>query len=280
MTDEPTSKDTERPADEEHAASEEFAHSDLIPPAAHPTQPTEPSTGTPETTADPDVEVTEDQVDAAGTEGAETSIADEPDSEDETTPADAADAPTEISEETAEKPPRTTSALVPILAATTAVFFVATVLLGLMAFAPRIAPIKSGPAKLAVKAQDEAGFKTIARRFAENFVSIDYKTIDEDLDRMTADATSDFERKLRDTVRQIRKAFTSQKASSSGKALDAAVLSHTNDSAIVQVLLRRTKKNVGTGGPDTGNQVVNVTLVKTDDGWKVSDLSQLGAEAP
>ena len=174
---------------------------------------------------------------------------------------------------------RTRSSLVPILAAATAVLFVTTVLFGLMAFAPRFAPIKSGPAKLAARAQEEDGLKRIARRFAENFVSLSYETIDEDLRSMTADATSNFATKLRDTVHRIEKAFTDRKASSEGTALDAAVLSHSGDSAIVQVLLRRTKTNVGTKGPETGNQIVNVTLVKTDEGWKVDDLSQLGADA-
>ena len=174
---------------------------------------------------------------------------------------------------TTERPP-----LVPLLAATTVVLFITTALFGLMAFAPRIAPIKSSATRLAARAQEEESLKTIARRFAANFVTIDYLTIDADLKRMTADATTDFADKLKRTVDAIGPQFKKRKASSSGHALDAAVLSHEKDSAIVQVLLRRTKKNVGTKGPETGNQVVNVTLVKTDNGWKVDDLNQLGAQ--
>jgi hypothetical protein len=293
MTDDQTPKGADTPASDEDTSTEEFAHSDRISEDARPTRPATPPTPPPTEPAVLAVDATEDASDtpgegaegaesdaegAAGDEsGAEGAAGAEAAPEDGTTSEQAPEPSTEVVEEAAE-PRGTRAPLVPILAATTALFFVATVLFGLMAFAPRFAPIKSGPAKLAARAQEEDGLKRIARRFAENFVSLDYKSIDEDLDRMTADATSNFATKLRDTVEQIAPAFKSRKASSSGTALDAQVLSHTDDSAIVRVLIRRTKKNVGTKGPETGNQIVDVTLVKTDDGWKASDLSQLGAD--
>lgn len=168
--------------------------------------------------------------------------------------------------------------LVPILAAATGVLLILVILLGLMAFAPRIAPIKSGPTKLAANAQEEEQISAIAERFARNFVTVDYRTIDEDLARMSADATGNFKEQLDRTIRAIGKEFEKRKARSTGQALDSAVLSHEGGTALVQVLLRRTKQNVGTKGPETGNQIVNVSLVRTDDGWKVDNLSQLGAE--
>ena len=262
-----------------NAGNDETVSADAAPPSeeirsvAQPTEPATPSAGTESafTTVD-ETEVTETPSDIA-----EPTTADDALREEAVSSVAPPGAPTEIIEETGRASTR--SPLVPILAATTAVFFIAAVLFGLMAFAPRIAPIKSGPAKLAARAQEEDGIKQIARRFAENFVSLSYDSIDDDLDRMTADATSNFATKLRDTVNAISPAFKKAKASSTGEALDAAILSHTDDSAIVQVLIRRTKTNVGTKkGPETGNQIVNVTLVKTSDGWKASDLSQLGAE--
>jgi Mce-associated membrane protein len=168
--------------------------------------------------------------------------------------------------------------LVPILAAATAVLLILVILLGLMAFAPRIAPIKSGPTKLAARAQEEQEISAIARRFARNFVTIDYRTIDEDLERMSADATGNFKEQLERTIGAIGRDFEKRKARSTGRALDSAVLSYEDGTALVQVLLRRTKQNVGTKGPETGNQIVNVSLVRTDDGWKVDNLSQLGGE--
>ena len=168
--------------------------------------------------------------------------------------------------------------LVPILAVATAVLLVLTILLGLMAFAPRIAPIKSSATRLAAKAQEEEEIKIIAKRFAKNFVTIDYRTIDADLKRMQADATSNFREQLERVIEAIGAQFKKSKASSVAKALDSAVLSHEGGSALVQVLLQRTKRNVDTKGPESGNQVVNVALEKTANGWKVDNLTQLGAQ--
>jgi Mce-associated membrane protein len=168
--------------------------------------------------------------------------------------------------------------LVPILGAATAILLVLTILFGLMAFAPQIAPIKSSATKLAAKAQEDEELKAIAKRFATNFVTIDYRTIDADLKRMTADATGNFREQLERTIDAIGTQFKKSKASSKGKALDSAVLSHEEGSALVQVLLQRTKRNVDTKGSESGNQIVNVALVKTPEGWKVDNLSQLGAE--
>ena len=176
--------------------------------------------------------------------------------------------------------PRRPFPLVPALLAAVGVLLVLVVLLGLMAFAPRIAPIKTNATKLAANAQEEEAIEAIARRFARNFVTIDYRTIDEDLDRMSDDATGNFQDQLDRTIRAIGKEFEKRKARSTGRALDSAVLSHEGSTALVQVLLRRTKQNVGTKGPETGNQIVNVSLVRTDEGWKVDNLSQLGAEEP
>lgn len=176
--------------------------------------------------------------------------------------------------------PRRRMPLVPILLAAVGVLLVLVVLLGLMAFAPRISPIKSSATKLAVAAQEEQAIEAVARRFARNFVTIDYRSIDEDLDRMSADATGNFQDQLDRTIRAIGEEFEKRKARSTGRALDSAVLSHEGGTALVQVLLRRTKENVGTKGPETGNQIVNVSLVRTDEGWKVDNLSQLGAEEP
>jgi hypothetical protein len=272
------SADVTEHADGAAGSEEEFAHSNVATgprsePSATPPQTSAPASDDPvddvtDTVGDgapaPTEAVADEATDGATDEGSPTG-GDEPPP---TTPA--------VPAATPERQPR--SPVIVALAVATAVLFVTTVLFGLMAFAPSLAPIKSGPAKLAANAQEEKGIEEIARRFATSFVTINYKTIDADLDRMEADATSAFGEKLRRTIEVIGEQFKKRKASSSGRALDAAVISHTDDSALVQVLLRRTKKNVGTEGPETGNQIVNVTLVKTPDGWKVDDLTQMGAE--
>lgn len=272
MPDDETTKDSQTGADE--LSELEPADDDLAPANTRPVARTAAPPSDPEPEVEWVVEDPEPVAEGDPTGAIESGAAGEPT---DVTPVDVPEPPTVPLEATPRRAER--SPLVPILAVTTAVLFVATVLFGLMAFAPRFAPIRSGPAKLALRAQEEDGLEKIAKRFAVNFVSLSYKTIDDDLDEMTADATSTFGTQLRETIERIQSAFKKSKASSTGEALDAAVLSQSEDSAIVQVLLRRTKTNVGTKGPQTGNQVVNVTLVKTDDGWKVNDLSQLGAQS-
>ena len=271
------SDDPKAPEEGTSEKSEEFAHSDRTKAEDRPT-PVAPSAPADESPADdppvPDpVEDGQPAPDAAP-ERPETDVADDaaPDLPDEASTTELA------TDASSVEPAAPRSPVVPILAVVTGLLFVTTVLFGLMAFAPRLSPIKSGSAKLAVQAMEREDLQTLASRFAKNFVSINYKTIDRDLERMTADTTSAFAEKLERTIEAIGEQFKQRKASSSGEALDAAVISQTDDSALVQVLLRRTKRNVGTKGPETGNQIVNVTLVKTDDGWKVDDLSQLGAE--
>lgn len=205
-------------------------------------------------------------------------------------PDDAPDAPTDVVE-TAPEPSTEAPAdeqpmrpsrpgLVPILAAATAVCFVAAVLFGLMAFVPRFAPIKSGPAKLAVEAQDDKDAVDVASRFAKNFLSIDYRTLDADFERLIADATGTLKDGLERTLSAIGDAFKKQKTSTEAKVRDSLLLDSDGDTVRVQVLLDRTKRNVETKGkPVTEQRVVNVTVVKTSDGWKASALQEVTPEA-
>ena len=173
----------------------------------------------------------------------------------------------------AEKPRRPVEPLL----ITTVVFAIVAVLLALMVFAPRMAPLKLGATKLAANAQEEQAIVDAAKRFSKSFVTIDYRTIDADFRRMQADATGGFKDRLTETKNLIKGPFKTAKAHSAGKALDAAVISHEKDSAVVQVLLQRTKSNKSLKQSQSCNQVVNVSLTKTGDGWKIDNLSELGS---
>jgi Mce-associated membrane protein len=268
MTDDPKTpaQDTPDEGTSDEDTSDEFAYSDRIKDDGPP-PPTAPVVSTDEpTTAPPPAEESPLEEDAAP-EPPETEVDDA-----------ATEPPSDVAAEPVE--PRAKWPVVPILAVVTAILFVTTVLFGLMAFAPRLAPIKSGPARLAAEAQENDELEVLARRFAKNFVTLDYRTIDEDLDRMAEDATASFAEQLQRTVDAIGSEFKKRKARSEGEALDAEVLSRESDSALVQVLLRRTNQNVGTkGSPQSGNQIVNVSLVKTSDGWKVSSLTPTPTES-
>jgi hypothetical protein len=167
---------------------------------------------------------------------------------------------------------------VPVLIAIAAIFLVTTILFGLMAFAPRIAPIKSGPARLAVRAQEEAAITAVAKRFAKNFLTVDYRTIDADFRRVTSDATGKFKEQLQKVLTLSKQQFKDRRATSSGSVTQTFMLSNKNESAVVRAVVNRTIQNARTKSPQSGVQVLDITLVKTSDGWKVDDLRQLGAE--
>jgi hypothetical protein len=164
------------------------------------------------------------------------------------------------------------------LLAATAVLLITTILFGLMAFFPRIAPIKSGPARLAASAQEEEEIKTVARRFAKNFLTVDYRTIDNDFKQVTSDATGKFKQQLGQVLKLSREQFAKRKATSKGEVSEVFVLTHEDDTAVVRVVVNRTISNARTKGPESGQQILDVTLVSTPDGWKVDDLRQLGAQ--
>ena len=167
--------------------------------------------------------------------------------------------------------------LVDVLAVATAVLLVATILLGLMAFFPRVAPIKSHATRLAADALEEEDITDVAKRFARNFLTIDYRTIDTDIKRLTADATGDFRSQIGEVLKLSREQFEKRKATSRGKVNEAVLLFNQDDNARVQVLAERTIRNVRTKAaeerPET--KVLDIALVRTSSGWKVDNVREV-----
>lgn len=172
--------------------------------------------------------------------------------------------------------------LLDVLVASTVVLFIATVLLGLMAFAPRIAPIKSGPTRLAAEALEERDVTAVAKRFARNFLTIDYQTIDADTKRLTADATGEFKDQIGEVLKLSRAQFEKRKATSEGKVTEAVLLFREETNARVQVLAERTIRNARTKAADERpeTKVLDITLVKTSQGWKVDNVREVQVGEP
>ncbi len=167
--------------------------------------------------------------------------------------------------------------LVDVLAVSTVVLLIATVLLGLMAFAPNLAPIKSGPTRLAAAALEEQDITDVAKRFARNFLTIDYRTMDADIKRLIVDATGDFKDQIGQVLKLSRAQFEKRKATSTGKVTEAVLLFQEDTNARVQVLAERTIRNVRTKDTDERpeTKVLDITLVKTSDGWKVDNVREV-----
>lgn len=162
-----------------------------------------------------------------------------------------------------------------VLVAATIVLGVASVLLGLMVFAPGLAPIKLGATRLAAEAQGNEEIREVARRFATNFLSLDYRTIDEDFEQLLQDTTGNFESQLRRLIDTTRQRLTEAEGVSEGRVTGLVILSRSEETAVVQLEVLRTITNVETTEPQTVAHTLRVSLVETREGWKVDDTTGL-----
>jgi hypothetical protein len=161
-----------------------------------------------------------------------------------------------------------------IVTAVAALLAIATVLLALMVFAPRIAPVKVGATVLAAKAQEDEEILTVARRFSKNFLNHDYRSMGAFVDRVAADLTGSFREEFVRVNEISVEAFEKNKVVSKGKVEGAVLLYHEGSDARVQVLAQRTTSNVNAKEPRTEAKILNVFLVKTSDGWRVDNVGE------
>jgi Mce-associated membrane protein len=133
-------------------------------------------------------------------------------------------------------------------------------------------PVKLGAARGAGSTED---IQEVARRFSETLLTFSYKTLDTHLDRVADDATGAFEKRYVDTLGQLRKQLTDAKADSAGSVVDVAVSPPTDETARAVVTVQRTIKNDKAPEPQTTPAILELSLVKTSDGWKIDNVGQL-----
>jgi len=160
------------------------------------------------------------------------------------------------------------------LAVTSFVLLVVGVLLALMVFAPGVAPFRLGSSKAGFAAQRDVAIEKVAVRFAHNFLTFDYRTIDANLNELSKDSTGNFSgqlvrvRKQRDLMDTLR----AHKATSRGTVRGETVESLHGDTASVRVFLAQTVANSTSSTPQTTYKDVLLTLVRTPQGWKVDNV--------
>jgi len=161
------------------------------------------------------------------------------------------------------------------LAAACFVLLVIAVLLGLMVFAPGVAPFRLGSAKAGYSAERDVGIEKVAIRFAHNFLTFDYRTIDANLNQLSKDSTGNFSsqlvrvRKQKDLMDTLR----ANKATSRGTVRGETVESVHGDTATIRVFLAQTVTNSTSSTPSTTYKDVLLTLVRTPQGWKVDNVA-------
>lgn len=155
-----------------------------------------------------------------------------------------------------------------VLAITTVVFLVTTIIFGVMAFAPNVSPI-TPPA--ASDPDDE--ILEVATRFSENLTTFDHSSLDEDLARLESDITPGFQEQVHDAlggdINDFRQAILDSQAISTGEIKGASVSSRDDDTATVLAVVAQTVRNEANPEPRTQLRPLELTLVETDSGWKV-----------
>ncbi len=192
----------------------------------------------------------------------------------EPVPARVPPAYTTLSEERVGSTDRLGSPREKLLAVTTGVLFLIGVLLALMVFAPSIAPIKLGVARQAASLQTDQEIEAVAMRFARNYLSIDYRTLESDFEAIRQDATGDLLRKLSQVSNLVREPYRKARSISTGRSKRVVVISKTKDVASVQVIASVTTRTAQKPEPQTNEQPLQLTLVRTGSGWKVSQVFQ------
>jgi hypothetical protein len=160
------------------------------------------------------------------------------------------------------------------LAATSVVLAVVTVLLALMVFAPGIAPFRLGSSGAGYTTQRDAAIEKVALRFARNFMTFDYRTLDANLAAMQHDVTGNFSSQVTGLRKDktITGELIAQQATSRAQVLGESFESLRGDTASVRIFLNQIVTNKANAQPRTTFRILNFTLVKTAQGWKVDNV--------
>ncbi|HYZ90803.1 MAG TPA: hypothetical protein VFA34_00250, partial [Actinomycetota bacterium] len=172
-------------------------------------------------------------------------------------------------------PPRPAprDARVRFLTFTTILFFLLTVVFGMMALSPRSAPIKTTTTRQAAQASVEKEIDAVATRFTTNLIGYNYRTITADLNKMQQDTSDAFPKQfhsaLRGDLRAFRKRVIDERASSTGDVKGTTLLSSDGDTAAILVFASQTIRSRRITGDASRYIIIELTLLNTSDGWKV-----------
>jgi hypothetical protein len=154
---------------------------------------------------------------------------------------------------------------------------VALLLLALMVFAPGIAPIKLGAVADATRLEQADEVEKVSIRFAESLYSFNYRTIDADLDAIRENSTGNFSRELEQVLGEVdvfKKAIVDARGESTGAVEGVDVREVGDNTASTRVFVVQTIKNKKSPKPRQQFSAVELTLVRTAQGWKVDDVQQ------
>lgn len=113
---------------------------------------------------------------------------------------------------------------------------------------------------------------TTATSYTTVFATYDYRHLDRDFAVTESHAVNPFLDQYRKETAQIRDQLVKAKSRSTGKVRSAGIVSLHGSTAVVDLFLDQTISNAGSSQPRTDPQRVQMTLVRRDGTWLISDV--------
>ena len=115
-----------------------------------------------------------------------------------------------------------------------------------------------------------------ARQLAVNFVTVDYRDVDQDVARVRAGATGTFLQSYSSSVEDLKKVLVQNKTVSRAERTEAALVSGDSDSAVVLVGVVAPTQNTAVPAGEKKTYRMRLELRKASDAWKVENLEFVG----
>lgn len=115
-----------------------------------------------------------------------------------------------------------------------------------------------------------------ARRLAVNFTTMDYRTYDRDAKRVVDGSGGQLRQQFTDSTDALKKAMTTNRSTTRGRVLDAAVVDADGDSARVLLVVDADVTNTSTTTPSARHYRIQLDLARQAGRWLGTDLSFVG----
>lgn len=124
--------------------------------------------------------------------------------------------------------------------------------------------------------QSRAEAVAAARQLAVNFVTVDYRQVDQDVARVRAGATGTFLQSYSSSAEDLKKVLVQNKTVSRAERTEAALVSGDQDSAVVLVGVVAPTQNTAVPAGEKKTYRMRLELRKASDAWKVENLEFVG----
>ena len=112
-----------------------------------------------------------------------------------------------------------------------------------------------------------------ARQQGVNITTLDYQTVDEDLQRVLALSTGTFRKEFRAGTKDLTDLVVKNKAVSTGEVLEAGIVTADSDSARVLVVADSTVSNGSSAQPQVRHYRMQLDMVRRGERWLTSTLT-------